>query len=351
MQIDAVILGAAGFGGGELLRLLAQHPSIASLQAVSTSHGGQSITAAHPHLHLLDGRQFAGAADWAATGEAEHLAIFSALPHGALAQRFEQLQAELDEHCNDRQVLIIDLSGDFRLETVDDYLPAYGRPHPCPRQLGSFTYGLPELNRRRIADAGRIANPGCFATAINLALGPLAGLNDLGLLAVCGVTGSSGSGVQASAGTHHPTRAHDYRAYKTLEHQHQAEVEMLLNAAGGTGWELGFVPHSAPLVRGIFITVQLLLPTGITATELEARYTDCYRDATFVHLVDDSPRLATTLGTNHVEIRATVAGNQVAVLCALDNLGKGMAGQAVQNMNIALGLPETTGLLQPAIYP
>jgi N-acetyl-gamma-glutamyl-phosphate reductase len=184
---------------------------------------------------------------------------------------------------------------------------------------------------------------------VQLALLPLRGL-DLGFVAVSGVTGSSGSGALPSETTHHPTRAHDFRAYKALDHQHQAEMEGLTRDLGITA-QLSFVPHSAPMVRGIFSTIQFRLPEGVDEYALKQRFQTTFQNAPFIRMVENSPRIASVVGTNMCELGIAVKGRSAVIFSALDNLVKGMAGQAVQNMNLSLGLSEKAGLWMPGLFP
>jgi LysW-gamma-L-alpha-aminoadipyl-6-phosphate/LysW-L-glutamyl-5-phosphate reductase len=343
-QIDVCILGASGFGGGELLRLLVAHPHVASLQAVSRSHAGKPIASQHPHLRALLGGTFDAELDFDALQNSSHCVLFAALPHGEFAKFWPELKNRLPKNA-----LVIDLSADFRLDNATAFDAAYGYPHPNPAHLGSFVYGLPEAGGASLLGARYIANPGCFASAIALALLPLCrSAHDVGVVHISAVTGSSGSGATPSVGTHHPTRAHDFRAYKILQHQHDSEIRACLARAaltyGGVAPEFSLVPHSAPMVRGIFATCQFQLPAALSAQALRAHYTSTYQHSRFVSVLTDSPRVAAVAGSNFCEISVHVQDQSVAVLCAIDNLGKGMAGQAVQNMNLALGLAETAGL-------
>jgi N-acetyl-gamma-glutamyl-phosphate reductase len=285
--------------------------------------------------------------DWRSLSASAHPVVFSALPHGELAGRLSSLEGEWAEAGLAGRLVLIDLSGDFRIQDVATFAKAYGRRHPCPEHLARFVYGCPEANRDLLNGALRIANPGCFATALNLALLPLAGLG-VSFVAASGATGSSGSGIRPTPGTHHPERAQDYRAYKVLTHQHCAEVQALLTVQGLPTLRLAFVPHSAPLVRGIFATVQV---EGQGGVDLTTRFADRYRNAPFVRIVEDSPRLAAVLGSNMAELSIHQDDASTAILVALDNLVKGMAGQAIQNLNLALGLDERTGLWHPARWP
>lgn len=352
-KISAYILGGSGYGGGELLRLLSQHPQVASLRAVSRKHAGEPFSKVHPNLrNVVDGR-FDVEPDWTVLVDAETPVVFSAMPHFELAQQLTAHEQAWARLALNERLTLIDLSGDFRLDSAAEFAAAYGKPHPYPRALGTFVYGLPEWQKPRIAGAKRIASPGCFATTIQLALLPLTGLQNLGFIAVSAMTGSSGSGATPGATTHHPERAHDFRAYKVLSHQHEAEITRLLAATGTRGCNLALVPHSAPMVRGIFVTVQLHPPAelGLTATALQKRYADFYRAAPFVRMVEDTPRVAAIVGSNFCDIAVQEKHGSVVVMAALDNLVKGMSGQAIQNLNIALDFDERTGLRFPGPYP
>ncbi|RKH55351.1 N-acetyl-gamma-glutamyl-phosphate reductase [Corallococcus llansteffanensis] len=348
------ILGASGFGGGELLRLLSGHPGVAGIRVVSRHHAGSPIHKVHPHLRgLVEGR-FEPEPDWRWLQDSPNPVVFSALGHGELAKQFSELEKQWAAAGLTERLLLVDLSSDFRLDHPGRYAGAYGRPHPAPELLGTFTYGLTEWKREQVKTAKRIANPGCFATAVQLALLPIAATPGLGLLAVSGVTGSSGSGSLPGEGTHHPTRAHDFRAYKPLEHQHEAEVEVMLVAHGASRHRLAFVPHSAPMVRGIFATVQFEWPEhggAVVTQSLTEKYRRYYEGSKFVRIVEGTPRVAAVAGSNFCDISVATKGRSVAVMAALDNLVKGMAGQALQNFNVALGFPEDTGLRQAACYP
>ncbi|MDE2069870.1 MAG: N-acetyl-gamma-glutamyl-phosphate reductase [Gammaproteobacteria bacterium] len=352
-RVAAYILGGSGYGGGELLRLLSQHPQVQSICAVSRRHAGEPFWKTHPNLYRMVDGKFEAEPDWSALSEAEHAVVFSAMPHFELAQQLPVLAKAWAKHGLAERLTLIDLSGDFRLDSAAEFERACGKPHPYPQALGTFVYGLPEWQKDKIKGAKRIASPGCFATTIQLALLPLAGLRDLGFIAVSAMTGSSGSGATPGETTHHPTRANDFRAYKVLSHQHEAEITRLLDTEGSTGYSLAFVPHSAPLVRGIFATVQLHPPAalGLTAESLRKRYEDFYRDAPFVRLVEDTPRIVAVVGSNFCDIAVHEKHGNVVVMAALDNLVKGMAGQAIQDMNLGCQFFENAGLGILGIYP
>ena len=349
MQIDVAVLGGSGYGGGELLRWLSQHPHVASVRGTSRSLGGRAFSDAHPNLRgVIDGK-FEAEINWAKLATSDQPVVFSALPHGELAKTLPSLEREWGAAGISERLLLIDLSGDFRIADQAAFESANGTPHPAPEFLERFVYGLPEWNRAAIAGAKRIASPGCFATALQIALLPLRDL-DVGFIAASAVTGSSGSGTAAAAGTHHPTRANDFRAYKILTHQHNAEITMAM-AACNIRAQFSFVPHSGPFVRGIFATLQFQLPQNLGARSLQERAADAFEGCPFIRLVETSPRVAAVAGSNFADVSVATDARSGAIMVALDNLGKGMASQAVQSMNIALGLPETTALRVPGRFP
>jgi N-acetyl-gamma-glutamyl-phosphate reductase len=349
MKVDAVILGASGYGGGELLYWLSRHPEVRSLRGTSRNLGGEPFFTAHPNLRtVVDGR-FESEIHWQDLARSEQPVIFSALPHGELAGRLCELESAWSRASIAGRMLLVDLSADFRVPNPRVFQELNGFEHPCPELLPEFAYGLPEWNSAAIKGAKRIASPGCFATALQLALLPLRGLQ-IDFFAASAVTGSSGSGTGPIFATHHPTRANDFRAYKILTHHHTAEVEMAMAACDIDG-TLGFVPHSGPFVRGIFATLQFRTGNVLRPSELHARLASAFDDCPFVRIVEGSPRVAAVAGTNFADIGVAANKNTSAIMVALDNLGKGMAGQAVQAMNIALGIPETTALWQPARFP
>jgi N-acetyl-gamma-glutamyl-phosphate reductase len=349
MRIDAVIFGASGYGGGELLYWLSRHPEVSSLRGTSRTLDGKPFSSAHPNLRsVVDGR-FESEIDWQELARSEQPVVFSALPHGELAGRLRDLESAWSNAGIAERMVLVDLSADFRVPNPRAFQQLNGFEHPCPDLSSQFVYGLPEWNSAAIKGAKRIASPGCFATALQIALLPLRGLQ-IDFFAASAVTGSSGSGTSPIFATHHPTRANDFRAYKILTHHHTAEVEMAMAACNIDG-TLGFVPHSGPFVRGIFATLQFGNGNALRPSALHARAAWVFDDCPFVRIVEGSPRVAEVAGTNFADVGVAANENTSAIMVALDNLGKGMAGQAVQAMNIALGIPETTALWQPARFP
>lgn len=349
MKIDAIILGASGYGGGELLYWLSRHPEVRSVRGTSRTLNGKPFSAAHPNLCSVVTGQFESEIDWQELARSEQPVVFSALPHGELAGRMRELESAWSATGIAERLVLVDLSADFRVPDPRVFQQLNGFEHPCPELFPKFVYGLPEWNSAPIKGAKRIASPGCFATALQLALLPLRGLQ-IDFFAASAVTGSSGSGTSPILATHHPTRANDFRAYKILTHHHIAEVEMAMAACHIDG-KLGFVPHSGPFVRGIFATLQFGNGNALDPSALHARAVSAFDDCPFVRIVEGSPRVAAVAGTNFADIAVAANENTSAVMVAIDNLGKGMAGQAVQAMNIALGIPETTALWQPARFP
>lgn len=346
MSVRAAILGASGYGGGELFRLLANHPKVTEVLGASRKNAGKPVESVHPNLRGIITSNFVEKIDWGWLADAEEQVLFAAMPHGELAGQYEALSTYWPKN-----LIVIDLSADFRIACPKLFQQHYKEPHPCPDRLKDWVYGFPESNAAEIRGATRIANPGCFASALQLALLPLMKTEEIEYVAASGVTGSSGSGMNASETTHHPTRANDFRAYKVLAHQHMAEVFQLLSNSGRESLQISFVPHSAPMVRGILITAQFLLPSPSTAEVLAKAIHETYDGTPFVRIVDGSPRVAAVAGSNFADIGFAVNGEQAAVLVAIDNLGKGMTGQAVQNMNLALGFEETEGLWFAGGFP
>ncbi len=288
------ILGAAGFGGGELLRLLSGHPAVAACARCPSLTRDMPFYKVHPHLRgLVDGK-FDAEPDWRWLTDSPQPVVFSALERRGAGQAAARAgEAVGGAGASPSGCVLVDLSSDFRLDHPGRYAATHGRPHPAPELLERFVYGLPEWRRDKLKGAKRIANPGCFATAVQLALLPVASTPGLGLHRGDGVTGSSGSGALPGEGTHHPTRAHDFRAYKPLEHPQEAEMEVMLVAHKASRHRLTFVPHSAPLVRGIFATVQFEWPEhggGVSAASLTETYRRYYATSPLVRVVEGTPR-------------------------------------------------------------
>jgi N-acetyl-gamma-glutamyl-phosphate reductase len=343
VSIDTAILGATGYVGGELLRLLSGHAEFRLAAAVSASRGGETIGSVFPHLApLYQGQQFVKPDSWMdSIDKGTDLALFSAAPHGASAPLVQHV---LDAAARrDLNVHVVDSSADFRYRKAEDFTAVYGIAHPAPELLDEFFCGLPE----HIGDASakHVGHPGCFASAMMLAAMPLMQSDFVtGDLFVTGVTGSTGSGRSPQAGTHHPERHSNLYAYKPLVHRHVPEVQEQIASVCGKEVSIRFVPHSGPFARGIYVTLQANLNPGTTQAEIARSFRDSYGDSQFVHFVDGPPKLKDVVGSNYCQIGATVQDGSVVVTCAIDNLIKGAAGGAMQWMNRLWSLPESTGL-------
>jgi N-acetyl-gamma-glutamyl-phosphate/LysW-gamma-L-alpha-aminoadipyl-6-phosphate reductase len=348
-RFKAAIIGGSGYGGAELARRLLMHPDVELVRVASIDHVGESLGEVHPNLEGATNLVFENLSP-AEAAKGCDVALL-ALPHKVTAAKVPELIAA--------GVKIVDMSGDFRLRDTAAYEKYYGAKHPHPELLGTFVYGLPELNREAIAKAKYVASPGCFATTMELALLPLAkaGLLDGMTIHVTGITGSSGSGIAPGAGTHHPSRAGNLKTYKPLEHQHVPEVLQLLGDAGAKHVELRFVPVSAPLTRGIFATCFVELPADVDAGKLGALFETAYAREPFVRKPHKRlPEVVAVAGSNFAEVGyavgAPVAGKRtITLFAAIDNLIKGGAGQAIQNMNIVLGCDERASLEDVGNWP
>jgi len=334
-KLRIAIFGGSGYGGSELLRILLFHPNAEIVLVTANEHAGKAVSAVHKNLLGLTDLQFERAPDDLATLPAINVAFF-ALPHGQALKLIPQLSPGIKA---------IDLSGDFRIDDPEIFKQFYKQDHAGELQ-GDFVYGLTETNRESIRSANYIANPGCFATATILALAPAVRSGLLtGRIIVDAKTGSSGSGAKAAANTHHPQRMNSFYAYKPFQHQHLPEIEQHLRTLGDMSGELVFMTHSLPVSRGIFASCYLETKLNITNEDLLNLYKDFYKDCFFVRLAEGSPDINWVKNTNFCDIAAHSNGKQIVVFAALDNLVKGAAGQAVQNMNLMFGLEETTGLI------
>jgi len=342
-KINTIVLGSSGYVGGELLRLIAGHPQLELVAAVSASNAGKPINSVFPHLQNAFGEQTFAGPDAVAAKLQGKVAIFSAAPHGASAALVNDVLETAEKQGAEAHV--VDVSADFRFADADSYAAIYGT-HGAPQLLGDFMCALPEHAPN--TDHPHVGHPGCFATAMLLAAVPLLQLDLVdGDLFATGVTGSTGSGQAPSAGTHHPVRHSNMYAYKPLSHRHAPEVQSICEALTGKDNGLNFVPHSGPFARGIHMTVQAKLKTAKSTDELQKEFADFYNHNEFVKVVDGLPKLKNVTGSNYAHIGVAADGDSVAVFVVIDNLIKGAAGGAVQWMNRKLGLDETTGLTTP----
>lgn len=341
-KLRVAIYGGSGYGGSELLRILLFHPDVEIVFVTANEQAGKAVSEVHRNLYALSDLHFTTAPENA--GALEDLdCVFLALPHGQAMEVVPDLP---------EKVKAIDLSGDFRLRDQELFEQHYGRAHTAMPWQSEFVYGLTETNRERIKHARLIANPGCFATATLLGLAPLVA-NGLvsGRVIVDAKTGSSGSGAKAAANTHHPQRMNSFYAYKPFTHQHLPEIEQELENVGEWNSELIFMTHSLPVSRGIFSSIYVETNESLTEAKLNSIFHDFYRDSFFVRLVKGSPDINWVKTTNFCDLGFASRGQQIVVFSALDNLVKGAAGQAVQNMNLMFGLDERAGLMLVGTNP
>jgi N-acetyl-gamma-glutamyl-phosphate reductase len=336
MKLKIGIFGGSGYGGAELLRILLARADVEIAFVTANEGAGKLVGEVHRNLYGLTALRFITAPD-----ELENLpavdCVFLALPHGQALQ----IAPRLPESAR-----VIDLSGDFRLNDAAEFLEHYGREHTATELQGEFVYGLTETNREAIRRARLVSNPGCFATATLLGLAPLVAAGQLqGRVIVDAKTGSSGSGVKAAANTHHPQRMNSFYAYKPFTHQHVPEVEQELRRVGRWASELVFMTHSLPVARGIFASIYVETRDALTAVDVRALYENFYRESFFVRLVEGSPDINWVKTTNFCDLGFAARGRALVVFSAIDNLVKGAAGQAVQNMNLMFGLDERAGLM------
>lgn len=341
MTIVADILGASGYVGGELLRLLAGHPLIEVRAAVAESNVGQPFKSVHPHLALAyPDRLFEHYTLAELPPDPRNAAdvVFAALPHGATQKYADWLFAYGEK--------VVDLGADFRLDSAEEFERWYGEPHQRPDLLGQFVYGLPEFYRDAITTAKNVAAPGCYPTAANLALKPLidAGAIESRGIIVDAASGVSGAGRKATDNTHFCATEGSFRAYGLTKHRHTAEMQMVSNA------EVLFTPHLMPTSRGILATCYARA-TG--PCDPLAILRDAYAGERFVHVGETPPETKWATGSNAAFLTARYDERTdiVVALAAIDNLGKGAAGQMIQCANLMLGLDEGTGLSNMGVYP
>ena len=341
----AAVIGASGFTGAELLRIGASHPELEVTVATGDSMAGRLVADLYPSLApAYAGTQFVPYEPGVAAGC--DLA-FCALPHGASQSVVPELRHDVKH--------IVDLAADFRLDEPDLYPAWYGAEHTAPELLAEFVFGLPELFRDTVRSARLVAAPGCYVTTAALALAPLvaAGAVEPTGIVVDAASGVSGAGRPPKPNTTFCSVDEDFTAYGLLTHRHTPEIEMAVSRHAGTGVQVLFTPHLAPMNRGILATCYAR-PTASTSTgEVLDLLAGAYRDEPFVVVSERSPSTKATLGSNsvHITARADTRTGWVVVIAALDNLVKGASGQAVQCANLALGIDETAGLASAGLYP
>jgi N-acetyl-gamma-glutamyl-phosphate reductase len=333
--MKTAVLGASGYAGGELLRFLENHPAFDPTHVTANSHAGERISAVHPQLTRFASRAFESL-DYQVLADCE--LVFMALPHGE--------SAKVVPHLNSDQ-LVVDLGADFRLESSHSWEKYYGGGH-----AGTWTYGLPELkgSRNLIMRSKRVANPGCYATAIALAAAPILSIIDACDIVVVAASGTTGAGRSAKISLLGSEVMGSLTSYKFGGlHQHTPEIEESLSRTSGSEVRISFTPILAPMPRGILATLTGKLNESHTLSSVRSLVSQVYDDERFVTLLPEGhlPKTSSVLGSNHAQLQVAIDEhvNRVVVSIAIDNLGKGAAAQALQNANLMAGLPEEMGLL------
>ena len=345
--LSVAIVGASGYTGGELVRLLARHEEVRITHVTSERHAGKPLHAAFPHLAALPTLMCQPLATLSDVTDLD--VVFCALPHLASMQAIPGLLQ--------RGARVVDLSADFRLKNPDHYRTWYGAEHQATDLLPEAVYGLPERYRERIATARLVANPGCYPTSAILALMPLLkeGLIDTRQIVIDSKSGISGAGRAASQGALFSETEGGFKAYKVNGHRHTPEIEQELSLLAGEEISLRFVPHLIPQSRGILSTCHLRPHAVRSPTAWREVMADFYRDEPFVHVLEPDiwPATNHVRGSNqcHIGVAVDPRSGWMTVLSTIDNLVKGAAGQAVQNMNVMFGLDERTGLTQLPLFP
>ena len=344
--MKVAVIGGSGYVAGELLRLLLQHPDVTECVVTSRSKAGEPIASVHPALASLTDARFAGSTPAEASRGQD--VVFLCLEHGESSR-------VAGDVFDAAPGLVVDLAADFRVQNLHSYAEHYGN-HPAPDLVSRFRYGLADVAGSQLGGARAIASPGCFATAAQLALFPLAQPALIIQPGIFAVTGSSGSGGRPKQTTHHPSRANNLFAYSVLGHRHEVEVlQSWRSWTGRSDATARLMAHSGPFVRGIYLTLHAFLPEGTVLPEGQVAtwYRDAYARRPFVRMLDTPPELSHAVGTNYALMHAAQSpdGRELQVSVAIDNLVKGAGGQAVQAMNLALGLDECAGLMATGVFP
>jgi N-acetyl-gamma-glutamyl-phosphate reductase len=338
------IVGATGYTGSELLRLLIRHPDVTIEFVTSESQTGKKISDIHPHLLDISDIKLDSVKNIA---NYQPDLIFLALPHG-VSMSF------VKEHGLDK-FITIDLSGDFRLPSKEIYEKWYEKKHSAEQYFGQAAYGLPELYRHKIRNARLVANPGCYPTSSILPLTPLIkyGFVNTSGIVIDAKSGVTGAGAKAKPGTHFPELFGNFSAYKLGGHRHTPEIETVIHGYTGFQTEVLFTPHLLPIDRGILTTTYSTPKKKVTKEEVEELFYSVFEKEHFVRVVDQPPLLKHVRGSNYCDVHVTYdeRTNKIITVSTIDNLMKGAAGQAVQNMNIIFGLIESTGLKQIPLNP
>lgn len=342
MTIKVAVVGASGYAGGELLRLLSDHPDVTLIGTHDIKNVDLPVPKVHPNLRgIVD--LIITEPDYKKMGKSAD-AVFVATPHG-VAMKFVPKVLE-------GGAKVIDLSADYRFDdpkVFEQYYIKHESPHL------KAVYGLPEFYRAKIKKANFVANPGCYPTAVILSLAPLLKkhLIDLEHIVIDAKSGTSGVGVAPSAITHHPTCGASMRAYAATTHRHAPEIDQELSKLAGRKVKAHFTPHLIPIVRGMLTTAHVFMRKSMSKKVLLELYRSFYRDEPFVRVLDELPQVNFIVGSNYCDIgfELDAATKRLVVVSAIDNLVKGASGQAIQNMNLIFGIDETRGLEVPPIRP
>jgi len=338
------IVGASGFTGSELARLLARHPQVEIVAITSESHTGKSFSDLHPQFFGILDIPLVSAES---VSHAEVDIIFLALPH--------KVSMEYVAKWKNNTAKIIDLSGDFRLSTPAVYKDWYQKEHTYPEGFENAVYGLPELFADQISNASLVANPGCYPTASILALAPLstAGIVEADSVIIDAKSGLTGAGIKASEATHFSNVNENFKAYGIGVHRHTIEIEEQLSGLANSNFTIQFTPHLLPVDRGILVTAYAKIKNSVNQEKLDDIYKEYYGDKPFVRLRNSPPGIKDVRGSHYCDIFPTwdERTQRVIIIAAIDNLLKGAASQAVHNMNLMLGLEESTGLHQIPLRP
>ena len=346
-MIDIGIVGGTGYTGVELLRILAQHPDVRVMLITSRKEAGMHVAEMFQSLRGVDTLADLRYADPASAALHTCHAVFFATPHGVAMAHARELVS--------RGVKIIDLAADFRLKDASEFERWYKMPHACPELLAESVYGLPEMHRVAVAKARIVGNPGCYPTAIQLGFLPLveAGIVDSEHLIADAKSGVSGAGRKVEAGLLFSEAADNFKAYNVSGHRHHPEIVQGLSGASRTPVKVVFTPHLTPMIRGIYATLYAKLID--TSVDLQALFEKRYAHEPFVDVMSPGShpetRSVRAANTCRIAVHRPRDGDIAVVLCVIDNLVKGAAGQAVQNMNLMFGLPETTALQAPPVVP
>lgn len=347
------LLAASGYVGGELLRLLIQHPQVEITSATSRKYAGEYVFRVHPNLRGMTELRFS--ANDTSKIVANSDVVFAALPHGESVKTVPQVA--------DAGLRVIDLSADFRLSDREQYPTWYGYDHPRPDLLEKFVFSIPEINREQVKRARLVSSPGCMAITAILALAPLLKAKELGVdrdhIVVDAKVGSSGAGGRPSLSTHFSERFSVVRPYKPAGHRHSAEIEQILSAMAGGQVKVSMSAHAVNMVRGILVTSHLFTAGAPDPLDIWKAYRSMYAGSYFIRLVKDKkgpfrlPDPKLVVGSNFCDIgfETDERTGRLVALSATDNLIKGAAGNAVQSMNLMLGLDEKMGLAMAPLHP